>query len=133
MYMKKKMLCLLLLLWGIFSVGNAQKLSPDVFGRQVDSICVLMNKALGQKDYRQGERFGKKLASLFNSQPQKTQNARSWLVPGIYYNLACCQSILHKKGSAIKSLQPAYKAGYQDYRHAMKDTDLDFLHGDKRF
>lgn len=66
MYMKKNTLCHLLLLWGIFSVGYAQKLSPDVFGRQVDSICVLMNKALGQKDYRQGERFGKKLAALFN-------------------------------------------------------------------
>lgn len=55
------------------------------------------------------------------------------MAPGIYYNLSCCQSILHKKGSAIKSLQLAYKAGYQDYRHAMKDADLDFLRGDKRF
>ena len=43
------------------------------------------------------------------------------------------QSLLKKKGEAIKNLELAYDNGFQDYNHMMNDTDLDNLRSDKRF
>ena len=73
------------------------------------------------------------MITLFKEQDENTQKKYSWLIQSYYYNLACFQSLLKKKGEAIKNLELAYDNGFQDYNHMMNDTDLDNLRSDKRF
>lgn len=83
--------------------------------------------------YKEAEKNGKALITLFKEQDENTQKKYSWLIQSYYYNLACFQSLLKKKGEAIKNLELAYDNGVQDYNHMMNDTDLDNLRSDKRF
>ena len=73
------------------------------------------------------------MITLFKEQDENTQKKYSWIIQSYYYNLACFQSLLKKKGEAIKNLELAYDNGFQDYNHMMNDTDLDNLRSDKRF
>ena len=51
----------------------------------------------------------------------------------IVYNLTCAHSLLHQADEAIRYLGETVDAGFADYDHVVKDSDLDFLRGDVRF
>jgi len=48
----------------------------------------------------------------------------------IYYNIACCYSLLGDKRNAWRFLNTSLKSGYNDYGHILIDSDLDTLHAD---
>lgn len=52
---------------------------------------------------------------------------------GAIYNLSCIYSIIKDKKNALLYLDKAVKAGYSDYSHMQKDTDLDFIRQSKEF
>jgi len=51
----------------------------------------------------------------------------------LMYDIACYQSLCGDTVSAVSSLQAASAMGWRDYRHALADTDLDPLRGNKYF
>ena len=58
-----------------------------------------------RKTIKKPKRNGKALITLFKEQDENTQKKYSWLIQSYYYNLACFQSLLKKKGEAIKNLE----------------------------
>lgn len=51
----------------------------------------------------------------------------------LLYDIACYQSLCGDTIAAISSLQAATALGWHEYKHALKDTDLDPLRGNKYF
>ncbi len=49
------------------------------------------------------------------------------------YNLACAYSLHDKVDQAIEALEASVKAGFTDYDHIEKDSDLDALRNDRRY
>ena len=53
--------------------------------------------------------------------------------PIVYYNLACSYALLGRKEDAFQALEQAVKAGYEDFEHLKRDSDLKSLREDARF
>ncbi len=53
--------------------------------------------------------------------------------PVAYYNLACSFSNLEDLDGAFESLHRAFELGYNDYRHLLRDPDLENVRRDRRF
>jgi Flp pilus assembly protein TadD len=53
--------------------------------------------------------------------------------PVAYYNLACSFSNLENLDGAFESLHRAFELGYNDYRHLLRDPDLENVRRDRRF
>jgi len=96
-----------------------------------------MNKKLSEASQRKDR---KQLLTLINEwfeayekEPAAVQkNFKSYL-PNMYYNLACYQALENLGELAITSFQKAVDAGYVNYAHALKDSDLDGLRTNKHF
>jgi Flp pilus assembly protein TadD len=50
-----------------------------------------------------------------------------------HYNLACSHSNLEDVDAAFEALHRAFDLGYNDYRHLLRDPDLENLRKDRRF
>jgi len=53
--------------------------------------------------------------------------------PVAFYNLACSYSHLENLDAAFDALHRAFDLGYRDYRHLLKDPDLENVRRDRRF
>ena len=131
--MKERLILFCMLLLCGIGVSRAQSGNAKDFDQKEEAIVQKLQQAVNEKNYKEAEKNGKALITLFKEQDENTQKKYSWLIQSYYYNLACFQSLLKKKGEAIKNLELAYDNGFQDYNHMMNDTDLDNLRSDKRF
>lgn len=129
--MTKMILCCLLFF--CMASGWAQTPQEKVFENKEKELNRKLQQALDQKDNKSGETICKELIRNFELQPENFKKKKTWFMPNYYYNLACFQSLLQKKEAAIESLNRAIEKGYQDYKHVLKDTDLNNLRKDKKF
>jgi Flp pilus assembly protein TadD len=53
--------------------------------------------------------------------------------PIAFYNLACSYSNLENLDGAFDALKRAFELGYNDYKHLLKDPDLENVRRDRRF
>ena len=53
--------------------------------------------------------------------------------PVAFYNLACSYSNLANLDAAFDALSRAFEFGYNDYRHLLRDPDLEAVRQDRRF
>jgi tetratricopeptide (TPR) repeat protein len=53
--------------------------------------------------------------------------------PVAFYNLACSYSHLENLDAAFDALHRAFDLGYRDYRHLLRDPDLENVRKDRRF
>jgi Flp pilus assembly protein TadD len=53
--------------------------------------------------------------------------------PVAFYNLACSYSNLDNVDAAFEALNRAFELGYNDYRHMLRDPDLEAVRRDRRF
>ena len=53
--------------------------------------------------------------------------------PVAFYNLACSYSNLENLDAAFDALRRAFDLGYRDYRHLLRDPDLENVRRDRRF
>jgi tetratricopeptide (TPR) repeat protein len=53
--------------------------------------------------------------------------------PIAFYNLACSYSHLENLDAAFDALHRAFDLGYRDYRHLLRDPDLEKVRRDMRF
>ena len=53
--------------------------------------------------------------------------------PVAFYNLACSYSNLENLDAAFEALRRAFDLGYRDYRHMLRDPDLENVRRDRRF
>lgn len=53
--------------------------------------------------------------------------------PIAFYNLACSYSNLEDLDGAFDALKRAFELGYNDYKHLLRDPDLENVRRDRRF
>lgn len=53
--------------------------------------------------------------------------------PTAHYNLACSRSNLGDVDRALQALEKAFDLGYRDYKHLLRDKDLENVRRDPRF
>ena len=53
--------------------------------------------------------------------------------PVAFYNLACSYAQVSNLDGAFEALGRAFDLGYNDYRHLLRDPDLEALRQDRRF
>jgi len=57
----------------------------------------------------------------------------SFVKKNVWYNMACCYALSGDKANAWKYLNKSLEAGYNNYPHILRDTDLNTLHADKQW
>jgi len=96
----------------------------SVVRRQADYwevLALLGNHYTAEKRYREGLAVDRRLAQLRPDDPL------------VFYNLACSYSLVGWIPSALKALERSLALGYRDFKHMMRDRDLETLRKDKRF
>lgn len=53
--------------------------------------------------------------------------------PSVYYNIACCYSLMNKGEDAIDWLEKSIIHGFTNYGHMVQDTDLDNIRNTPKF
>ncbi len=61
------------------------------------------------------------------------EEAKDQVRQTVYYNTACARSMQGRVDEALTSFGHALEAGFDDYEHIGKDTDLDPIRGEPRF
>lgn len=89
--------------------------------------------AAGNKDYRKAIVMYDSLISYYNHLPDKDKDAVSPYLGSVYYNNACYYSLLNNKEKALDNFEKAIEYKWNNYAHALQDSDLDNLRNEKRF
>ncbi|HUS02749.1 MAG TPA: DUF2268 domain-containing putative Zn-dependent protease [Chitinophagaceae bacterium] len=105
--------CLFILIFSFSSVAQ----TASRFGEKGDSAYTAKNYPLAIDYYT-------KQQSLLPFSFQKRN---------VWYNMACNYALSGDKENAWNYLNKSLDAGYNNYPHILKDTDLDTLHSDKQW
>jgi len=129
----KKIVCWLLLC-ATFSMAAAQApAKAQDFSSYASGMNGRLSEASQKKDYRRLVTLLSEWLAEYSQQVPDTQRSYRSYLPNIYYNLACYQALAGQESEAVKSFQKAVDAGYNNYAHAKKDTDLDGLRSNAHF
>jgi hypothetical protein len=125
---------LLLFLCILFYTGTAQQMPADLSFKDYSADMSTKLSALSKKkQYPESIKLIHAWIKTYRGQDNKTQAEYKAYLPGMYYNLACYQSLTNDTATALKSLQKAVDLGYNNYKHAMNDTDLNTLRNSKGY
>jgi hypothetical protein len=124
------LLCLAGLLSPLFAQESA---GLKAFEQFCNEQSQLISKANRNNDQAAVERAFQAILEAKAKLPEEVQKKAQLDEGGIYYNLACAQSLQKKKKAALRSFELAFQHGWTKYRHALGDTDLDNIRADKRF
>ncbi|MDR0988093.1 MAG: transglutaminase-like domain-containing protein [Prevotellaceae bacterium] len=132
--MRKHLLLLIALVIGSTGACPAQdqKQVETVAGRLME-LYEKAGKAASEQNYATAERLWKQMLRENQKLPEAIRAKEGLHLGASYYNLACLQALQQKKSAALRSFELAYRHGYDNYRHTLKDTDLDNLRAEKRF
>jgi hypothetical protein len=125
---------LLLFLCILFYTGTAQQMLADQSFKEYSADMSSKLSALSKKkEYPESIKMINGWIKTYKEQNSKTQVEYKTYLPGMYYNLACYQSLTNDTAYALHSLQMAVDLGYNNYNHTLTDTDLDNLRNSKQF
>lgn len=94
--MKERLILFCMLLLCGIGVSRAQSDNAKDFEQKEEAIAQKLQQAVNEKNYKEAEKNGKALITLFKEQDENTQKKYSWIIQSYYYNLACFQSLLKK-------------------------------------
>lgn len=122
-----------LLLVSLFSLSvfsqNIAKEVRDNLARLYDNA----GSAAKDKDYKKAIALYDSIFSYCSSLPDKDKEAILGYLGSAYYNSACYRSLLNDKEKAIDDFEKAIECKWNNYAHALRDSDLDNLRNEKRF
>lgn len=116
-------------------------LSLSVFSQNSDKI-ILENiqikhdqagEAMKTKDYAKASILLDSTIIFFNELSDNKKEIFAASLGNIYYNKACCQSLLNNKQKALDNLEKAVKSEWNNYKHALQDSDLDNIRYEQQF
>lgn len=135
--MKKKSLLLFSLLLCATTICRAQsqeeKELKNEFLKAYNSLIQEKKQALNDKNYAQVEQYNWDIIHNYEKLPETVQKEIGLNYGYYYYDITCYQSLQGKKEEALKHFEMAYKNGYSNYSHTLKDTDLDNIRKEEKF
>lgn len=127
----KKLVSLVFIL--LFSLSAFSQTSDQSIWNKMQKFNNNANDAVKNKDYKKAVVIQDSLVSYYNSLPDKSKKVFSSFLGSVYYNRACYRSILNEKEKAIDDFEKALEHKWNNYGHALKDTDLNNIRNEKRF
>ncbi len=113
--------------------AQSDTLSLEDFMTKIQAIDKPMN-TLDTLHGKENIKATNELIALFGKLSQENQKEYQVLMlANWYYNLACFYSIEKQTKKAIDAFEKSVNAGFFNYRHALKDPDLDNIRKNKRF
>jgi hypothetical protein len=131
--MKSKVLTVVLGLFLTLSLQAQSPSSKQVFAFYAMKQNAEVMNAFNQKEYKTAIKLLDDFVKAYQKLDKPDQTEFADVLSMCYYNYACAYSLLKKKGKALDYFQKAIDAGYKDYNHATKDTDLDYIRKEKKF
>lgn len=129
----KKLSLFLLLIAGLNMAHAQVNPATDAFTKYSVTINTDIKQAAKANNNKQVlELITSWIQEYDHQQPDIQKQFKDYLY-GMYYNKACYHALDNDKEMAITSFQKASDAGYSNYAHTLKDTDLDALREDNRF
>lgn len=132
-----KLQCLGVLLACNLLAVSAQTTEWQSFEQKGNEFQQQLILAFKQSDYQQGERLCKDFLQYLSALSDSTRlflaDQLTYEQMGVYYNLACFQSLQGKTKEGIRNLELACENGFEDYRHLLTDNDLDNLRAEEGF
>jgi tetratricopeptide (TPR) repeat protein len=120
--------------------GTAPRIDPVQADRLFDEFEVRLGRAATQADPRNAralEMLGQALTRSGRHQEALEADLKLTVIrpedAAAFYNLACSYSNLENVDAAFEALHRAFDLGYHDYRHLLRDPDLENLRKDRRF
>ncbi|WEK18267.1 MAG: transglutaminase domain-containing protein [Candidatus Pedobacter colombiensis] len=113
--------------------AQAQQNNGNAFTSFVSACSKSIKEATAAKDYAKGLAIINEVLARYNELSPELKKEYQSYVPNIYYYLARFTALEGQKEKAIAYFGQAVDAGYSNYAHAVKDSDLDRLRKDKRF
>lgn len=131
---KRIMYMLLTLFICSFNVCKAQETkTTEAYYSTYSTLNAGRKQAVSEKNYAKAEKLNKAMMYNYEQLPDSLKK-KVWFNYGVeYYGIACYQSLQNKKKEALKHFKLAYKNGYINYKHILKDTDLDNIRKTKEF
>lgn len=90
-------------------------------------------KSIKARDYVKASNLLDSTIITFNKLSDKEKEGLASFLGLVYYNKACCQSILNNKEEALDNLENAVKYQWNNYKHTLKDQDLDNIRDEQQF
>jgi hypothetical protein len=129
--MTKAFFTCILLLASFFTI--AQPSPNEDFAQFAKKQSDLFVDAYNKKDVSLYNTLLKEFLKKYEALKQEEQKDFSPYYINAYYNLSCTYSLLNNKPMALASLEKAIKAGYANYGHLSKDSDLDNIRNEKAY
>ena len=114
-------------------VSYAQTSANADFTKYAAKQDSLMIKAYERKDTASYGVLLKDFLSRYEALDEKNKKEFQPVLAGAYYNFACTYSLVQDKENALDYFDKSVQAGFYNYSHIMKDTDLDFIRNENRF
>ena len=131
MYAAVRIPTILILLWSS-SLSFGQPMT-DAFLDYTDLQMAKANEAYEKKDFAAYRDRMKEVAAEYEKLPADQKKKHASTLYGAYYNMAGGYSLLNDKPMAIANLRRSIDAGFNDYAHLQRDTDLDNIRNEKAF
>lgn len=127
--MKIKQIIFLLL---ITTVVRGQ-IAPEKFEKFANKQDSLFTLAYERQDVKTYNKLLNEFVSQYSKLSADDKNNFADYLSGAYYNFSCTYSLLNNKPMALTYLKKSIDAGYIDYAHIQKDSDLDNIRNEKEF
>ena len=110
-------------------------LAQDGDGDRDDQIGQLLEQAMEQLQAKDYDAALQTYATVLRrvEAAEVPEEAKASVISLAHYNSACALSLQGKKEQAIDRFEKALEAGFNEFDHIDKDTDLDAIRGEKRF
>lgn len=119
---------LLILSFSAFSQTPERNILENIQNKFETSI-----KSIKAKDYVKASDLLDSTIIIYNKLPDKEKEGLASFLGLVYYNKACCQSILNNKEEALDNLENAVKYQWNNYKQTLKDQDLDNIRDEQQF
>lgn len=128
--MKKEISLIVVLL---FSLSVFPQRSSEAIMEDMQRMFEASNKAVKEKDYQGASVLLDSLIESYNSLPKEEREMHISSLASMYYNKACFESMLNHKQEALDYFEEAIRLKWNDYGHALQDSDLDNIRNEERF
>lgn len=117
----------------LFSVSAFSQNIDDAILKNMQEQYSRVKKASENKNYTQASNILDSLINYYNTLSDENKEMLGGTVGVFYYDNACYQSMLNNKEKALDYFSKSIDNKWNDYAHALRDSDLDNLRDDTRF
>lgn len=117
----------------LFSVSAFSQNIDDAILKNMQEQYSRVKKASENKNYTQASNILDSLINYYNTLSDENKEMLGGTVGVFYYDNACYQSMLNNKEKALDYFSKSIDNKWNNYVHALRDSDLDNLRDDTRF